>query len=632
MLRTRLFLNLLPIVVVLLATGLYAIVLFGRLASDVDATVGSHYRSVLAAQQAAADLAELDHKMWVEAGTRMPNTRALSLGRQQLQGHLQVLFTNASLAGEQQLTGQLSGQFQSLSSALATSNRLTDPQARHRLYEERLLPRSLKMRALLDQLLDLNRQAALSASQRVQHLTHEVTRLMLVGLGVALLLSAYSGFRLSRAILQPLQLLTHATRELGQGKLHSPVPVVSRDELGELAEAFNNMAAQLQEYRHSTSEELVRLHRTMETTLASFPDPIFVLDRTGRIELRNPAAAELAAGLKLDGQLPARLQTIAREALARGKHFLPESFKEAISYRLQGSEKFFLPRVLTMRTKDEALFGVAVVLYDVTRFRLLDAAKSDLVATVSHELKTPLTSVRMVLHILLEKTVGPLTPGQEELVQTGCEDTERLLRILNNLLDLARLEAGDPGLHLEAVPPAELLQEAVEDLAEKASAKALKLELQCDPGLPAVSVDRQRVAHVFANLLANAIKHSPAGGEILLRATAVGDDTVEFSIADQGPGIPQEYQGRIFDRFFRAPGQVKPGAGLGLSIAREITTAHGGRLWVQSAPGHGSTFRLALKTAAIPVGAEVSNSAPQAALGIPAPVVHWKRSGINTAS
>jgi signal transduction histidine kinase len=386
-----------------------------------------------------------------------------------------------------------------------------------------------------------------------------------------------------------------ATRELGEGNLKQPVPVLSRDELGELALAFNRMAAQLQEYRQSTTEEIVRLHRTMETTLASFPDPIFVLDKEGRIELMNPAATDMASGLRMSGQLPDPLQAIAQKTLASGENFLPHSFDAVLSYRLNGAERSFLPRILTMRNKEDALFGVAVVLYDVTRFRLLDAAKTHLVGTVSHELKTPLTSVRMALHILLEKTVGALNPKQEELLETARTDTERLLRILNDLLDLARLEEGVAELRREKVAPAELLQAVVDETADKAEAGNLKVNCAVDPDLPPVLVDRQRIGYVFANLLTNAIKHSPSGGEVRLRATRIDNQAIQFTVADDGPGIPPQYQQRIFDRFFRVPGQTRSGAGLGLSIAREIAAAHGGRISVKSAPGHGATFYLELK-------------------------------------
>ena len=209
------------------------------------------------------------------------------------------------------------------------------------------------------------------------------------------------------------------------------------------------MAEQLRIYRQSTAEKIVRLHRTMEATLASFPDPIFVLNREGGIELMNLAATELSKSLELENQLPEPVRETVRVALEEGKSFLPHSFKEVVSFRLNGQEKFFLPRVLAMRNEENALIGVAVVLYDVTRFRLLDDAKTNLVATVSHEIKTPLTSVRMALHLLLEKTLGALSPRQQDLLATAREDSERLLRILNDLLDLTRLEEGNSDLHKE---------------------------------------------------------------------------------------------------------------------------------------------------------------------------------------
>jgi len=311
--------------------------------------------------------------------------------------------------------------------------------------------------------------------------------------------------------------------------------------------------------------------------------------------LKNPAAEELATALDLNGQLPDRLQMVARRALESGENFLPHSFDEAVSYRINNTEKSFLPRVLAMHDRQSDLFGVAVVLYDVTRFRLLDAAKTNLVATVSHELNTPLTSVRMALHLLLEKSVGSLTSKQDELLRTARNDTERLLRILYDLLDLARLDEGNDGLRKENVTPADLLRGVIDEMADKVASRGLKLACTVEPGLPMVAVDRQRISHVFSNLMANAIKYSPGGGEILLLATRTEEDDVAFTVADQGPGIPEEYHARIFDRFFRAPGQTSTGAGLGLSIAREITVAHGGRIGVKSTPGHGSTFIVVLK-------------------------------------
>jgi signal transduction histidine kinase len=247
-----------------------------------------------------------------------------------------------------------------------------------------------------------------------------------------------------------------------------------------------------------------------------------------------------------------------------------------------------------MRDEDGGQVGVAAVLYDLTRFRLLDAMKTNLAATVSHELKSPLTGVRMALHLLHQGSLGPLTPRQQDMVTTARDDAERLLRILNDLLDLARLDEGGAALRRESVPAETLVQEAVAEFAESATAAGLTLTTEVDPDLPRVSVDIPRIRHVFANLINNAIKHSPPSGRIVLRARHAADGRIVFSVQDDGPGIAPEFHTRIFERFFRVPGQAKAGAGLGLSIAREIVLAHGGYLGVRSLPGQGCEFYFAM--------------------------------------
>jgi signal transduction histidine kinase len=611
MLRTRLFLYLTPFVVILLGIGVYAIVLFARLASSVDTSVTNNYQSFTAASAMSLALAGMDREVsWVVAGPRPGDKNnpvesqkrsidqnAFSEHRKHFDANLALLLKASTLPGEIDLTRQVATNYQAFLKAVDTISSTNSPENQHQVYEREVVPSGQMMNLLLEKIHDLNHQAMMETSQNIRTITREVTRLMIIGTVVALLFSAYAGYQLSRSILQPIQLLTQATRELGEGRLGQLVPVATRDEVGQLSLAFNKMAAQLQEYRQSTSEKIVRVHRTMETTLASFPDPIFVLNKEGAIELKNPAADGLVSSLHLKGQLPDRLQTIARNTLDSGENFLPNSFKEVVSFRISGEDKYFLPRVLAMRSKEDTLFGVAVVLYDVTRFRLLDAAKSDLVATVSHELKSPLTSVRMVLYMLLEKTFGALTSKQDELLKAARNDTERLLRILNDLLDLARLDEGQAGLRKEPVAPSDLLAGVLQEMTDKFTAKNLNVNFIVEPDLPAVMVDRQRINHVFTNLMSNAIKHSPVDGEILLRAKPVENNEVEFSITDQGPGIPEEFHSRIFERFFRVPGQTHSGAGLGLSIAREITVAHGGHIGVKlEPPGEGCTFFVVLGT------------------------------------
>jgi two-component system, NtrC family, sensor histidine kinase KinB len=465
---------------------------------------------------------------------------------------------------------------------------------RRRDYDEAFYPATLKIQLLLDELAQAGRRAILVANESAGRILRQVTALMLAAIVVGLVLSGYSGYRFARSILVPIQSLTRAARELGKGDPTPPIEVATRDELAALAGAFNEMAAQLQEFRRSTSAEILRLHRTMQATLGSFPDPVYVLGPEGAIELENPSAVELSRGLSSPGTLPARLQELVESARTSGVSHLPNDFNEVISLRNNSQERFYLPRIVAMRDASGGLLGVAAVLYDLTRFRLLDAMKTNLVATVSHELKSPLTGVRMALHLLLEESLGPLTPQQQDMLTTARDDAERLLRILNDLLDLARLDLGGAALRREIVDPGLLFHETVSELTETASAAGIGLKAEIEPDLPRLSIDAPRIQHVFANLVSNAVKHSPSGGQIIARAARTPDGDIRFSVKDDGPGIAPEYHQRIFERFFRVPGQGRVGVGLGLSIAREIVLAHGGYLGVHSQPGQGAEFYFIL--------------------------------------
>ncbi len=598
MLRTRLFLNLAPFLLILLAVGFYAATLFPGITTDAYLTVAADYRSVRAAQQMELALTRMEEGVLLAMEDNKDLGAAIfEQNRIAFEDNLRAQLENGKTDKEKDLNVRLRNNYLAVSKAGGNILSLTDPAEQRAAFKLNLEPGLPTMDNLLRQIRELNESAILTTPENVNKITWSVTRSMGIGIAVALLIAAYACYKLVRSILQPIRSLTLATHELGEGKLDQLLPVTSKDELGELADSFNKMAARLRVYQQSTAEKIVRLHRTLEATITSFPDPIFVLNREGNIDLKNLAATELTKRLGLKDELPPHLKEMARKALAGGENFLPASFKEVVSVRLEGKEKFFLPRVLAMRNEENALIGVTLALYDVTRFRLLDDAKTNLVATVSHEIKTPLTSVRMALHLLLEKTLGALTPRQNDLLITARDDSERLLRILNDLLDLTRLEEGNSDLYKENTPPSELVQTVADILRETIAQKKLTLTCQIEPNLPPVLVDRQRINHVFTNLVGNAIKYSPPGGEIIMKAARTGEREVEFSVLDQGPGVAEDHQDRIFDRFYRVPNQPKKGAGLGLSIAREIVLAHGGRIGVRNGPKGGSDFYFVLGAA-----------------------------------
>jgi NtrC-family two-component system sensor histidine kinase KinB len=250
-----------------------------------------------------------------------------------------------------------------------------------------------------------------------------------------------------------------------------------------------------------------------------------------------------------------------------------------------------------MRDPDGRLVGAVTLLEDVTHLREIDRLKSEFVASASHELRTPLSTIRLGVDLLLEKASTALTPRQREILSMCHEDAVRLEHLVGELLNLSKIESGRVAPKLARHDPALLLRDGVEPLRLQAQAKGVTLRLMGDPTLPAVLADRFQIERVIANLVANSIAATPANGTITVNAKQAGD-SVAFSVADTGRGIPRDYLPRVFSPFVQVPGAQTGSAGLGLAISQRIVQAHGGQLTAQSEVGHGATFTFTLPTAA----------------------------------
>jgi PAS domain S-box-containing protein len=339
-------------------------------------------------------------------------------------------------------------------------------------------------------------------------------------------------------------------------------------------------------------ERVIRLNETLVTVLEAIPDIVFVIGLDGGIEFRNAAASRFMEAVQ-HTWLPVAIGSELERVLKTGQHYLPTDLKAVHRFVINNQERFFLSRIVRMMTPEVEVFGAVVMLQDVTEFRLLDEVKTNLIATVSHELKTPITSVRTALMVLLEQTFGPLNTRQAELVTMARDEGERLLRTLDSLLDLTRFEETSLESRLEDVAPEALVKESIAEVQSTAAQANLTLKAATGEDLPRVKVDRERVLHVLTNFLTNAIKFSPSGGEVVVQALRT-ETGVRFSVKDEGPGVAEQYQSRIFEKFFRVPDTHKPGAGLGLWIARQFIHAHGGRIGLVSEPGRGSEFYFIL--------------------------------------
>jgi signal transduction histidine kinase len=588
--------------------GCAAVVLLYRLGGSIDLILRENYASVVAMERLNESLERIDSSFqFALAGEGEKARQQYAENWPKYFESLQDEQNNITLRGEGDLVARLTeltelyrrqGEDFYTHPASAVSQRGRD----YFGDETGLLKTFKQIKQVSGEILRINQQNMEEASLQSRALAADSLLWFGIGSAAAVVVAAWLAFQTIRAILRPIQAVTQSAVAVGLGNLDQVVPVMSRDELGELAGAFNTMARQLREYRKTSYSRLLRAQRTSQATIDAFPDPVLVVDGEGHVELANPSARRvLGIGGRMGDQTttvpwqpPEAIHSPLADALKDQRSYLPEGFDRVVVLRVDGQDHFYLPHILPIRDPYGNTLGAAVQLQDVTRFRLLDQVKSDLVATVSHELKTPLTSLRLALHLLLEATLGPLSPKQTELLLDARDNAERLLARVNNLLDLARLERGRVQLNLLPVPPAGLLHTAAEAIGPRAADKGVVISVDAPPDLPCVAADAQRLGHALENLLDNALTYTDRGGHINLTATAA-DNAVTLTVADTGIGIPPEHLPHIFDRFFRVPDRSQgSGTGLGLAIVREIITAHGGTASCSSTPGEGTIFRLTL--------------------------------------
>lgn len=403
-----------------------------------------------------------------------------------------------------------------------------------------------------------------------------IVSLMVLGIVIAILIY----FHLAREIVDPVVSLSYSIKELKRGNFEFSLPEPrSENELSALIPSFNEMALELRLHRREMDERLLRTNLQNRAVLTAIPAPVFLLNEDASIDQLNPAAESLQTRLGVSGRLPGSLLALFQDCVENRRNYLPDDIREAALFRIDDEEFYFLPRIFRFSAEGGDGVWWAVLLMDVTRFRWLDEMKTNLLTTVSHEIKTPLTGIRMVLHLLLEGRTGDLNELQKNMVTSARDDCERLLVTLKRLLDLARVENGASQLQLRSVNLMDSLERAKRLFSGTAEQKGCPIMIESDDSPVEIVGDSVRLDEVIHNLLSNALKHSPPGEPITLRLSSRPcGKFLRISVIDQGVGVPEDCRGKLFDKFFRVPGQKTDGVGLGLSIAREIVLAHSGRI------------------------------------------------------
>ncbi len=452
-----------------------------------------------------------------------------------------------------------------------------------------------EIRQSLIQIQELNEMAILRKNAAVQK-TAENAKLWLTIIFTVLTLIAFTFiYNLPEVISKPISSLSEGIAAIATKDYKKRIYLKQEDEFGDLAYSFNKMAEKLDEYESSNLAKVKFEKSRIETIINQMHDGIIGLDDKNNILFLN-AVAEKMLGLKESDIAGKYAPDLAlRNDLMRT---LLRNDPDETELKIYADEResYFSKDILNV-TNDKQSIGQVIVLRNITPFHELNEAKTNFIAMVSHELKTPISSIKMSAQLLDDERIGKLAPEQKELLKSIREDAERLLKITGELLNMAQVETGNIQLKMLPSSPTAIVQQAIQAVQFQAQQKNLGFKMDMEESLPQVFADMDKTAWVLTNLLTNAIKFSPEGGNIEIKVNRLNGN-VEFSVHDLGKGIEEEYLPKIFDRYFKVPGkQEGSGTGLGLAISKEFMEAQGGQIWVRSKPGQGSLFGFSLKTA-----------------------------------
>jgi NtrC-family two-component system sensor histidine kinase KinB len=407
-------------------------------------------------------------------------------------------------------------------------------------------------------------------------------------------------------VANPLAEFSSAIKQISRKNYKQRLHFKNHDEFTELADAFNGMVVKLNEWENSNLSKIKSEKSRIEAIIAQMQDAIIGLNEKGEILFLNHLAAQLMnlEAEKIIGQNVAEL--IKKNELLK-RIIKPETADKTLKIYADEKESYFLlehREIIIPNYEDQEektlkssvrSAGSVFVLKNITQFKELDEAKTNFIATVSHELKTPLSSIKMSLKLLNDERVGSMNEEQVQLLTHIKEDSDRLLKITSELLDLSQVETGNLKLTFAITKPQDIVQYAIDAVKFQAEQKSIKLEINCDKNLPQVNADIQKTAWVLVNFLSNALRYSSEKSKVVIDVFQQ-DKFIQFSVQDYGKGIDEKYQKRLFERYFQVPtdGQNKSGSGLGLAISKDFIEAESGKIWVISAIGEGSKFCFSL--------------------------------------
>jgi len=556
-LKAKLTLGIGFLFIVILVFGILGIVSISKLSSDADKILKNNYKTLVFNNNMLKALDELPK-----------NKKAFD----EFEINLNHQEENITELGEEEATNLLRSNYEELKKNPNDSSN----------YRE--------LRQGIQQINTINQNAILRKNETAAKTADTAIFWLTIIFSILTIISFTLTINFPDVISTPVKALANGIKEIANKNYSNRIHLDQNDEFKELADAINTMSEKLYEYDNSNLAKIKFEKRRIETIINQMRDGIIGFDENKNILFLN-AVSEKLLGLKekeIVGQYAADL-AIKNDLMRR---LLQEEDKTELKIYADKKESYFNKDVLKV-SNDEQIIGEVIVLRNITPFHELNNAKTNFIATVSHELKTPISAIKMSLQLLESNKTGDLNEEQAQLIESIKDDSNRLLKITGELLNMSQVETGNIQLNIQQSQPSAILQYAIDAVKVQAEQKKVTIKINIEPDLPTVKADKDKTAWVLINFLTNAIRYSPENAEVTIEIF-IQEDKVTFAVKDSGKGIESKYLGKLFDRYFQVPGTFKTGTGLGLAISKEFIEAQGGTIHVESKIAVGSKFYFKL--------------------------------------
>ncbi|HEY5584649.1 MAG TPA: ATP-binding protein [Ruminiclostridium sp.] len=593
------------LVILIAIVGIAGYVNLYKIEAAVDNLMTDNYKSISAATNMIEAIERQDSAMLIYIN--VDKQKGIDLFTQNTNDFLKwfsVEGDNVTEKGEQDLVDKIQADYNTFSKLFSELQEIKNAQgvaAASVFYDNTVMPQFIIAKQKVKDLSTLNEKAMLASKKNATQKAKEYMSAILIISALAVAGGLIIARFYANRILNPLQILTQSISRVKAGELNQQIIINSNDETNKLAKEFNEMTKRLQTYEKSTLGTLMSEKNKSVAIVKSISDPLLVLDTNYRIILINKACEDFFEVI---------------ESKTIGKHYLEvirnsdifdqissmversDEHRERI-LRIHKEQDYYFNVVITMFKDTESKNkGIIVVLQDVTELKELEKVKTDFVATISHEFKTPLTSIIMAASMLSEGALGELNDEQKEVINSLEEDGEKLSELVNELLELSRIESGRAVYNFAQCSINAIVESSLKMFFDMAQRRNINLINEMDEDLPAIQGDFEKIQWVMNNLISNSLKYTNAGDFITVSAVEK-DKNIFVSVKDTGAGIPAQFIDRIFDKFVQVNGrdiEVR-GTGLGLSVAKEIISAHKGEIWVKSELDSGSLFTFTLPVA-----------------------------------